>query len=321
MNPEILRPEISEETRVQQSAARMRLAAEVEAVRRRLDREGGAPLEKAEDSLKRHDDILSVADVMPEAIEVFGRLQRRFHEFAESIRQDFEAAPNVEACKVHPLTLRKKDFEASCTASRAAGKFVAAFEACPDCLLEAAIAQQRGFWRKRGVPERVIDATFENFVDSTPEKTRAVARAQEWCKDPSGVFLVLLGTPGTGKTHLAVSALRSSLVEGLCAVHQTMMAEIHASYVNSSTPALIERWQSAPVLVIDEFGLERAPRDEEAILYAVIAVRHDRRLRTIITANLTREDFRERMGYRLVDRVQENCELIVCAWESFRRNL
>ena len=40
------------ETRIEQAAARMRLAAEVEMVKRRLDRDGGAPLEKAADLLK-----------------------------------------------------------------------------------------------------------------------------------------------------------------------------------------------------------------------------------------------------------------------------
>src|SRR5215468_9589481 len=57
-----------------------------------------------------------------------------------------------------------------------------------------------------GVPVKYQGCSFENFETKTKEQSSAFRTAQEWVKSStSGLFLC--GRVGTGKTHLAVSAL------------------------------------------------------------------------------------------------------------------
>ena len=315
--PEICMNELTENQRIEQAAARLRLAAEVDKKKMQLASMGnGAALEKAEVALRPPDDIVSIAEVMPLAMSVFERMGAKWKEFCASQRANFDAAPLSMPCEVHPDYLRMKLFESSCLASRDSAEWVTIYDACPLCAKEAKREEGRAVWRRRGVPDRVIDARFDNFFPSCSDAMRIVEDA----KTSKKTFLIFLGTPGTGKTHLAAAVLMAS-AGGIFVTHADMMNAQHWSYQETGTTDRLERdWRKAPVLVIDDFGSLPAAKDEEALLYSIIGHRYDKRLRTVITSNLTTEEFRQRIGFRLLDRIQESALVSVATWPSYRRN-
>ena len=68
---------------------------------------------------------------------------------------------------------------------------------------------------KAGVSKRYTNASFSGLKE-LPEAKTAVKVAKEWAEAPltdRGFFFV--GTPGVGKTHLAVAALRHKIENGL----------------------------------------------------------------------------------------------------------
>jgi DNA replication protein DnaC len=213
--------------------------------------------------------------------------------------------------------LRPKVLEETRQRSHHAGEYRTAYAPCGECGGEAARARQRAFWRQRGVPERVLDATLANFVAETGRQEHVCAKVQEWIKR-DGTFLVLRGTPGTGKGHLASGCLKAH-GHGLWITQADMLADLRASYTLHTTPHVIDRWRTAELLVLDEFGLSPGGNDEETLLYQVLADRYDKRRPTIITTNLDSDQFKAAIGFRLLDRIGEDCTVLVCTWESYRR--
>lgn len=303
---------LTEEQRMRAADQRAALEADVERLKNRPNREVSAPPVSLTDNF-----ALSVADVMPEMIEAMERQREKWAAFCDTIRPQFAEAPETKACDQHHAVRRPKLFEESCQRSRQKGEYRTVYAPCPECTGEEARTAQRAFWRRRGVPERVVDSTLANFTTDTEEKVVAVGKVREWIKR-NGIFLLLRGTPGTGKGHLASGCLKAH-GNGLWITQADMLKDLRASYTLHTTTSLIEDWRNAEVFVLDEFGLSPGGGDEESMLYQVLADRYDKRRPTVITTNLDREKFKETIGFRLMDRIGEDCVVVQCIWESHRR--
>ncbi|MEP6468056.1 MAG: ATP-binding protein [Parafilimonas sp.] len=290
-----------------------------------LENGHGLAVEQAESRVPtRADEVLPLADALKPAVSVFEGLQKRMEAFFAEMRPQVESAPQSEPCEFHPEHQRPIDFDLSCSLSRERGAFVAAYRTCEVCEGMENAAKQRRYWSRRGVPERVLEATFANFVLERPgdnpsdpfRKEKEVATARAWARR-RGTFLLIYGTTGTGKGHLASACLKVQ-ESGLWIEQVNMLADLRASYGTTTTKDLVEKWQDCEMLVLDEFGLSPGGRDEEPLLYQVLADRYDKRRPTIITSNLDRAALREAIGFRLLDRIREDCTEIVCAWDSWR---
>lgn len=267
-------------------------------------------------TLPRDDGQFQIADVMGEQIEVMRRMRDKWAAFCEQMRPQFEALPEAKACKTHPSVMRPKLFEETCQRSRIEGEFRAVWAPCGECRDNEARARQRAFWGKRGVPARVMDSTLANFKADTEERVSALGKVTDWIRR-GGIFLLLTGTTGTGKGHLASGCLKAQ-GNGLWITHADMLGDLRASYTLHTTQSLIAEWQEAEMFVLDEFGLSPGGKDEEPMLYQVLASRYENRRPTIITSNLPLEELRAAIGFRLLDRMQENCTTVVCKWASWR---
>lgn len=258
----------------------------------------------------------SVASVASEVCDRMRRLRDDWLAFCEAQRPLIAAAPQTISCEHHPLAVRPILFEETCQRTRWDARFTPVYAPCPDCATDKAKAAQRRFWARRGVPERVITATLENFAADTEEKVIALGKVRQWIKD-NGVFLLLMGTVGTGKSHLAAGCLKAQ-GNGRFITHADMLSDLRASYTLHNTDALIDGWRDAEMLVLDEFGLSPGGKDEEPMLYQVLAERHDKHRPTIITSNMSRDAMRDALGYRLIDRINEDCVTVTCNWPSHR---
>ncbi len=108
--------------------------------------------------------------------------------------------------------------------------------------------------------------------------------------------LLLVGETGTGKTHLAVAALRRIVAkgfEGLYCNYQTLLNSIKAGYDPVSNSSDREAYRAAldtPVLLLDDLGAHRVTDWVEDTINSIITQRCDNRKPLIATTNLPDPD-------------------------------
>jgi len=145
----------------------------------------------------------------------------------------------------------------------------------------------------------------------------------EWIDQHLNVILV--GAPGTGKTHLAISL-------GLAACRQGRRVRFFtaASLVNALEEAqkryqlerLLTQLDRTELLICDELGYLSFSRAGAELLFQVFADRYERRS-LLLTSNLAFSDWGqvfqgERMTAALLDRLTHRCHIFEMNGESYR---
>jgi DNA replication protein DnaC len=116
--------------------------------------------------------------------------------------------------------------------------------------------------------------------------------------------LLLVGEPGTGKTHLAVAALRILIgrgFEGVFTDYKGLLDRIRSSYDPTSGQSDKEAYQQAldaEILLLDDLGAHRVTDWVEDTVTSIITSRCNNRRPLIATTNLPDADF----GSTMVDR-------------------
>ncbi|MBC7924054.1 MAG: ATP-binding protein [Bryobacteraceae bacterium] len=104
--------------------------------------------------------------------------------------------------------------------------------------------------------------------------------------------LLLIGNPGTGKTHLAVGALQSLIskgFDGLFYDYQQLLTDIARSWSQTAGPneeSAFRRVMEAEILLLDDLGARRALDWVEDIVTEIITYRYNHRKPLIATTNL-----------------------------------
>ncbi|PUB87047.1 MAG: ATP-binding protein [gamma proteobacterium symbiont of Ctena orbiculata] len=185
---------------------------------------------------------------------------------------------------------------------------------------------------RAGIPERFAGKTFATYQNlGTSQK---VARStcelyadQFRAMKGNGVCMILTGSPGTGKTHLAVSVLRNVIDSGntgLFVSVSEMLRKIRNTYAKGSKQTEEEAFSmfvKPTLLVLDEVGV--AIGDEEkrkAMVFDVLNARYNALRPTIIIGNLTVEEMQSYLGERVWDRLMEGGSPVVAfTGESYRQ--
>ena len=108
--------------------------------------------------------------------------------------------------------------------------------------------------------------------------------------------LLLIGEPGSGKTHLAVAALRALLEkghEGVFFDYQNLLDRIRSGYdatSGASDRAAYRDALDAPVLLLDDLGAHRVTEWVEDTVTSIITDRCNHRKTLIATSNLPDPD-------------------------------
>jgi len=157
------------------------------------------------------------------------------------------------------------------------------------------------YMAKANIPptyQRVDFDTFKTPTDNPPAKnalTRVLTDVRQWGSNypitPKPGILIS-GLNGTGKTHLAVAALKMVIKRGIPGIfcnYQTLLSQIVASYNPAAGGSSREAYQAAmdcEVLLLDDIGANRAIDWAEDAVNSIITHRCNYRKGTIVTTNL-----------------------------------
>jgi DNA replication protein DnaC len=141
-------------------------------------------------------------------------------------------------------------------------------------------------------------AASENPLAARDLKTvlMAVKRFSDDFPNQTRPGLLLIGEPGTGKTHLAAAAIRRLMEKGfecLFCDYQNLLDRIRAGYDPSSNSADREAYRvalDAEVLLLDDLGAHRVTDWVEDTITAIVTYRCNNRKPLIATTNLPDAD-------------------------------
>ena len=183
------------------------------------------------------------------------------------------------------------------------------------------------------IPKRFKNKTFDAYETETPQQEAALAKCIAYAEDFEdhkrvGRCMLLLGKPGTGKTHLAISIANDIMTHTQhTAVYRTLggvLHDIRESYDSGSQTNeawIIKGLVTPSLLVLDEIGVskEKPSAFELTTLFSIINGRYERELPTVIVSNLGPKELAASIGERSADRLREGGVIVLpFTWESQR---
>lgn len=151
-----------------------------------------------------------------------------------------------------------------------------------------------------GIPPLYASASLENFqnfgipaLSEVQNIVRSYAREYPFTPKPG---LLLIGEPGTGKTHLAVAALRRLIArgfEGIFFDYQNLLDRIRSGYDPGSGTSSREAYEAAleaEILLLDDLGAHRVTEWVEDTVTSIITYRCNNKKALIATTNLVDPD-------------------------------
>lgn len=172
----------------------------------------------------------------------------------------------------------------------------------------------------RGIPQRLAEVLRGNLG---PSEARDKIREH----GAPGVMLVLAGKTGTGKSVAAAEAIAKARAPAQLKYRPRFVAV--ADYVRAcqgDTERGIGQWteheiQCCNTLALDDLGTEWASASDFSshVIRELLERRERERNTTIMTTNLSRQDFANRYGTRIVSRIAGAGKWIQISGDDMRR--
>ena len=206
------------------------------------------------------------------------------------------------------------------------------------------------------IPRRYEHCTLDSYESGFRGAHRTLGAAHLLARkfvegypvDSVGTGLLLTGSIGVGKTHLAVGILQALVAErgaaGLFCDYRDLLKQVQNSYnrqVNETELEVLKPVFEAEVLVLDELGASKPTDWVWDTVAHILNTRYNDRRTTIITTNYTNsvplgtdldssrgvraalreETLGDRIGERMRSRLQEMCVVVEMQGEDFRQKV
>jgi DNA replication protein DnaC len=179
-------------------------------------------------------------------------------------------------------------------------------------LLDAAkVPARHRAWAPAGGKARLLTGWDQRWEDCR----RSIEEGATWA---------LLGTPGTGKTQLAVEGIKQCCRNQKTALYtraQEVFMAIRECYGQGATRRerdVLATFTRPHFLVIDDVHQRGHSDSENRLLFLILDTRYGALKPTVLIANTEPPDFRRQIGEAVFDRMSEGGRLYLCNWPSFR---
>ena len=179
--------------------------------------------------------------------------------------------------------------------------------------------------KRKGFTDPAMRAwTFANDNGKCSQMKHAHFYVENWpAMQEENIGYLLWGGVGTGKSYFA-GCIANALMEQEVAVRMTNFAlilnDLTASFEGRNE--YTARLRRAPLLILDDFGMERGTEYGLEQIYNVIDSRYRSRRPLIVTTNLSLQNLQhpqDTAHARIYDRLLEMCAPIRFSGENFRR--
>ncbi len=226
-----------------------------------------------------------------------------------------------------------------------------------DCTCRVERRAARSIARTK-IPRRYEHCTLDSYDSTYPSATRSLKAAhlsarkfvESYPLETQGTGLLLTGSIGVGKTHLAVGILQALVQErgatGLFYDYRELLKQVQNSYnrqVHATELEILAPVFEAEVLVLDELGANKPTDWVWDTVAHILNTRYNDRRTTIITTNYANagplgtvadlgngasarasareETLGDRIGERMRSRLQEMCVVVEMNGVDFRQTV
>ena len=139
---------------------------------------------------------------------------------------------------------------------------------------------------------------------------------------------LLLGPPGSGKSHLAQAIGAAAIQQGYRVLYReahTLLEELSEATLEGTRKQVVDWLATVPLLIIDDLGMRKLPQTAAEELLEIIMRRYER-ASTLVTSNRPVEDWGKLLGdsaavTAMLDRLLHHGHVLKCGPRSWRTKI
>jgi DNA replication protein DnaC len=136
---------------------------------------------------------------------------------------------------------------------------------------------------------------------------------------------LLLGPPGTGKSHIAQAIGHAAIQQGHRVVYReahVLLEELSEATLDGTRRERLETLATVPLLIIDDLGMRKLPSTAAEDLLELVMRRYER-ASTLLTSNRPVDDWGKLLGDNaavsaMLDRLLHHAHVLKCGPRSYR---